>query len=100
MRLIVDSASDWVSVLGSHCSNCKGDTFDVEASRTSNKVSYLNQLRVYGDAYMTGQSYTDNVCVQDLCVEDFKIFVGSHQTGFERMTHGVLGLSHNPNGDN
>jgi hypothetical protein len=94
MRLIVDSASDWVSVLGSECTNCLGDTYDVDKSRSAEQISYSQSLRSYGDAYMTGEEFTDEVCVQDLCAEDFKIFVGIFQSGFERMTHGVMGLSH------
>lgn len=37
INVIFDNASDWLTVEGSGCINCAGNTFDTEASTTAVK---------------------------------------------------------------
>lgn len=79
MDIVYDTGSDWLVVEGSDCSNCEGNTYDIESSIDSGEANALTENsseRNYGSASLVGREYTDTVCILfTACVENFEFFL-------------------------
>jgi hypothetical protein len=71
--VIYDTGSDWVTIEGKNCTNCKGDTYDSTQSSESKQVGKSVSARQYGSALLLGTEFTDKVCLNKFtsCVDDF-----------------------------
>lgn len=61
--VIYDTGSDWVTIEGKNCTNCKGNTYDSTKSSESKQVGKSVSARQYGSALLLGTEFTDKVCV-------------------------------------
>lgn len=78
MRVIFDTASDWLAVEGDSCSSCEGEVFAASQSVTSSQVSAEISQRTYGASVLNGMEFTDQVCVaSNICLSDFEYFLVS-----------------------
>jgi hypothetical protein len=78
LDVVYDTGSDWLSIEGSNCSNCQGDTFDGSASGV--RVDPQETSREYGSVSLNGHVYYDRVCIDgDVCVNDFEYFLINSQ---------------------
>lgn len=97
MDVVYDTGSDWLVVEGSDCSNCGGNTYDLDDSEgTPVQVNASKTERNYGSASLTGYEYKDKVCIAlGTCIDDFEFFLIDSQTGISEPIDGILGLSRN-----
>jgi len=73
MKVVYDTGSDWLTVQGKKCTNCKGKLFDGSAGR---QVETTQSNRAYGSASLDGYVYEDKVCLDERsCVSKFKYFL-------------------------
>ena len=97
LDVVYDTGSDWLCVEGANCSNCEGDTFDGTASGV--RIDAQESQKDYGSASLTGHTYKDRVCIDDLCVNDFEYFLINSQKGVNgyagilEPVDGILGMS-------
>lgn len=79
MDVVYDTGSDWLVVEGSECSNCEGNTYDIEPSIEAGEANALTDSsseRNYGSASLVGREYTDTVCILfTACVDAFEFFL-------------------------
>ena len=77
MDVVYDTGSDWLVMDGVSCASCEGNKYDPADSigdpvRVTSKTSERN----YGSASLTGQEWTDKVCINiGNCVENFEYFL-------------------------
>lgn len=96
LRVVFDTASDWLSIEGRDCSSCTGDKYNYNESSQSKQVSEETSERSYGSVLFFGKEYTDQVCVADnICIDDFEFFMIEQQMGLFEPIDGVLGLARN-----
>ena len=74
--MIWDTGSDWLVVETSDCTDCIGDTFDVDASTSFAKNDPTETISItLGDGtQLTGDIATDKACItQDdaSCIDNF-----------------------------
>jgi len=91
MKVVYDTGSDWLTVQGKKCTNCKGKTYDGSAGR---QVEATQSNRAYGSASLDGYVYEDKVCLDERsCVSKFKYFLIESQKGMNPPIEGILGMS-------
>lgn len=81
MDVLFDTGSDWLVLEGKSCDTCEGkDLYNPKKSESSKKLSKEDSSRYYGSANVSGQIYTDTVCVTNsfLCLYDYPLFVASY----------------------
>lgn len=96
--MIFDNASDWLVVEGSNCATCPGDTYDTSQSDEAKQVNFDFSERQFGTIRMTGNEWTDTVCLtSEACVKDFEYFLINElvDEGLKEPIDGVLGLARN-----
>ena len=99
MDVILDTASDWLLVEGTACTNCNGNTYDIGPSLDDGQAILVSNPgetleRSYGTMNFVGKEYTDTVCVLfSACVENFEFFLIEYQSGLNEPMDGILGLS-------
>ena len=59
LDVIYDNASDWLVLEGKGCSNCEGNTYDIESSSSSRQVGLEYSQRSYGRTKMSGTEWVD-----------------------------------------
>ena len=99
MDVVYDTGSDWLVVEGSQCSNCEGNTYDIQPSLDSGEAVQLTDTtstREYGSASLTGKEYTDTVCILfTACVSNFEFYLIESQSGIREPIDGIMGMSRN-----
>ena len=99
MDVVYDTGSDWLVVEGSECSNCEGNTYDIQPSLDSGEavaITETSSKREYGSTSFTGKEYSDTVCILfTACVTDFKFFLVESQKGIEEPIDGIMGMARN-----
>lgn len=65
LEVIFDNASDWLTIEGSRCASCEGDTYNNKNSAFSEQVKTEVSYRSYGAISMEGNEWKDKVCVTD-----------------------------------
>lgn len=63
LQLVYDTASDWLVIPSSDCSNCEGSKYDRTTSTNSADGTSGITSRLYGSASFEGATYTDDVCI-------------------------------------
>ena len=97
LDVVYDTGSDWLVIEGSDCSNCEGDTYDInDSTGVPVQVNAGQSERNYGSASLTGYEYRDKVCIiLGTCLDDFEFFLIDSQVGIAEPIDGILGLSRN-----
>ena len=97
LDVVFDTGSDWLVIEGASCSNCSGDTYNIEPALRSGQATQLTisaHEREYGSAKVVGREYSDTVCIElASCVFNFRFFYVESQTGLAEPVDGILGLS-------
>lgn len=78
------------------CNTCAFNKYDYtdELSTTFSFVEGTYGFRDYGSASTSGMEALDRVCIaEDVCVNDFNLFIIFWQSGLSEMEDGILGLS-------
>ena len=99
MDVVYDTASDWLVIEGSDCSDCEGNTYNIGPSLESGKATAISgqiSERSYGRASFTGKLYTDTVCILfSACINNFMFFLIETQKGLKEPVDGIMGLARN-----
>ena len=78
MDVVYDTGSDWLTIEGAPCTECQGNTYDIQPSLDSGIAKQVGtevSERLYGSAALKGKEYTDTVCILfSACVENFEFF--------------------------
>jgi len=97
MDVVYDTGSDWLVVEGAVCTNCQGNTYDIQPSLDSGiakQTGLETSDRLYGSASLKGKEYSDTVCILfSACVENFEFFYIEDQKGISEPIDGILGMS-------
>ena len=99
MDIVYDTGSDWLVVESSTCTNCEGNTYDIQPSLDTGDAVALseeNSERSYGSAFLIGKEYTDTVCILfSACVDNFQFFMIEQQVGIQEPIDGIMGMARN-----
>lgn len=67
MKLVFDTASDWLVIQGSDCTNCEGKTYDIGPSIAKGSGRQLSDgqslERSIGNINFQGKEYSETVCI-------------------------------------
>ena len=65
LQIVFDTGSDWLVIESINCSNCEGENFDVDASKTFKARMQNIEQKKYGSATLDGAIAKDKVCLLD-----------------------------------
>ena len=84
LEVVYDTGSDWLTVEGSNCSECKGNTYKYTDSDSFEFLESEQSVELeYGSALLKGLRAQDRICIADESTFDLAIWEGACHPTFE-----------------
>lgn len=92
MEVVYDTGSDWLTIAGTYCENCKGRKYH---NKKSSLFSFLEDTQSveleYGSSILNGLRARDRVCISNdaaieynsICLDSFEFYLIEAQTGLK-----------------